>query len=121
MSEEYFLKNYKNNPKNLRSQPNYCNKAQRRYKLHPNDYYAIPKFKYLAYKQCLPGCVVKNRSEDTIATALAHKSTENVRLTNDIQCKAFDNGMTNLTPCSDKLKASGSFVENTKNSFDQGK
>ncbi|XP_028401245.1 uncharacterized protein LOC114524285 isoform X1 [Dendronephthya gigantea] len=59
VSESYYRKNYKKNPKNLQSSSDYCNKAQRRYKLPRDHYFTPPKFKYVGYEQCLPGCVVK--------------------------------------------------------------
>ena len=108
--------NYEKNPKNLRSQPDYCKRAQRRYKLHPDHYNAISIFKYLAYKQCLPGCVVKKKYTETIETVLAASGIKKVLLTNETKCVAYDNKIAAITPCSDSLKAFG----NIYNSPEEG-
>ena len=107
VSEAEFLTNYKKNPKNLRSEHDYCKNAKRRYKLHPDHHYAISGHKYLAYEECLPGCVVKKNYTKTIQTALAHSGKKEVLLTNDAKCVAYDNKMENLNQCSNSSKAIG--------------
>ena len=68
-----------NNPTNLRDQCDYCNNPQPRF--YENPYLqAHPKFKHIAYKQCLPGCVGSPDVEVKIAdTSLT--STEKKRFT----------------------------------------
>ena len=91
MSKEYYLQNYKKNPMNLRGQPDYCHKAKRRYKLHPDHYHALPNFKYLAYEQCLPGCVVKKNHTVSHAVEFGDElPKKNILLTNDTKCEAYD-------------------------------
>ena len=100
--------NYEKNPKNLRSKHDYCKKAQR-YKLHPDHHNAIPRFKYLAYEQCLPGCIVRKNYTEKIRTQLAYNGKRDVPLTSETECVAYDNNMENLTSCSSSLKALGNF------------
>ena len=122
MSENYYLQNYKNNSKNLRSGPNYCKKAQKRYKLHPNHYRVLPTFKYLAYEQCLPGCVVKKNYTSHRKVTMGDGSTEDISLTSDTKCEAYDTKETNCTQYSHKLpKESGNLAEDNENSHNQGR
>ena len=92
MLEDDFKNKSKNNPPNLLRQCNYCNISQPRYKLHPNHQAAFPDHKYLAYKQCLPGCVVISRKAFNKTTIVPNKKPHNVivLLTNDTLCVAYD-------------------------------
>ncbi len=89
MSEDDFKGNYSNNPLNLLSDCEHRNRPQPRYKLVENHHFAYPEFKYVAYKQCLPGSVAKSKTfrkaiHDTFG------ATRFVIVTNDHECKAFD-------------------------------
>ena len=79
----------KDNPPNLLRQFNYCNSPQPRYKLHPDHLVAFPEFKYLAFKQCLPGCVVESNKTSNLRTEL-QSGTKNILLTDDVSCVAYD-------------------------------
>ena len=81
---------YKKNPPNLLKKCNYCNSPQPRYKLHPDHQEAFPEFKYLAYKQCLPGCVVTSSKPFNMSTSMQNENSLNVPLTNDTSCVAYD-------------------------------
>ena len=92
MSEDYFKNKSRKNPPNLLKKCNYSDSPQPRYKLHPDHEEAFPEFKYLAYKQCLPGCIVINPVPFNLSTNLSNKVTKNVQilLTNDTSCVAYD-------------------------------
>ncbi|XP_028416382.1 uncharacterized protein LOC114540391 [Dendronephthya gigantea] len=89
VSERYFLMNYHKNPNNLRREPDHCKKARRRYKLHDDHYNVLPSFKYLAYKQCLPGCVVEESQQRTIRTKLCDSSLRKIYVEDDLKCGAY--------------------------------
>ena len=90
MSEDYFKKKYTKNPSNLFRKCNYCSRSQPRYRLHPDHQVAYPKFKYLAYKQCLPGCIVILSKPFNKSTFMTFDKSLNVLLTNDTSCVAYD-------------------------------
>lgn len=50
----------------------------------------LPQFKYLPYKQCLPGCFPVQSSTTMKRTTLTTNKDENVTITNDIQCQVYD-------------------------------
>ncbi|CAB4013038.1 Hypothetical predicted protein [Paramuricea clavata] len=87
--EVYFNAKYTKNPVNLMRVCDVCNSTQPRYSLAPEHENAVPQCKYLAYQQCLPGCVVvkHSRSEVVITYTYAGKF---LNVTNDISCKAYD-------------------------------
>ena len=95
VSEGDFKANYSKNPPNLLSKCNYCDHPQPRYKLHEDHFSVFPEYKYLGYKQCLPGCVViRNLTSDNI-TKITHKTSQPkkpypVWLISDTKCVAFD-------------------------------
>ena len=91
MPETYFNANYTKNPVNLihRCHSHPCN-PQQRYKLTPKQYKAIPVFKYLAYKQCLPGSVALKTNTFDVEINVIGDNVKFVTLTNDILCKAYD-------------------------------
>ncbi len=90
VSEDYFNAEYSNNPSNLLSQCDYCKSSQPRYKLYEKHSVVYPQFKYLAYKQCLPGCVVKsNLPFDTKVTETNNHETT-ISLRSDTLCEAYD-------------------------------
>ena len=66
--------------------------ATARYKSHPNKRDILPKYKYVPYAKCLPGCFPVNSSEVDLQTFLARRQDTPivVTMTNDIQCKAYD-------------------------------
>ena len=122
MSKKYYLLNYEKNPTNLRGQPDHCKKARRRYKLHPHHCNAFPDFKYLAYEQCLPGCVVNKNNAFNRTVTLVAGDRKSILLTNDTKCEAYDNKVTNSTRyCNKLLKASLKSAENTGNSHNTGR
>ena len=91
VSEVKFSVSYSSNPVNLGRVCNVCKSPQRRYILTPGYDKAPPQSKYLAYQQCLPGCVVveKKPYNKTITLINGQKI---IKLTNDISCKAYDGG-----------------------------
>ena len=90
VSEDYFNAEYSKNPSNLLSQCDYCKSAQPRYKLYEKHSNVYPQFKYLAYKQCLPGCVVKSNTPfDTKVTETNNHETT-ISLRSDTLCEAYD-------------------------------
>ena len=95
---------------------NVCSNAQPRYKLHPKHINAVLQFKYLAYQQCLPGCVVVNQKLSDNETTLLYDNSFIVPLTNDILCKAYDGNRKDPQ----KLRNSSSEAP-VGNSSDQGK
>ena len=90
MLEVAFRNKHKKNPPNLVKGTNYCNSPQPRYKLHPDHEEAFPEFKYLAYEQCLPGCVVISWEPFNKSTSMQNKNLLNVPLRNDTSCEAYD-------------------------------
>ena len=68
---------------------NVCNSTQPRYKLHPKHVKTTPPFKYLAYQQCLPGCVVAENRTSEVKITLTYV-VKSLNVTNDISCKAYD-------------------------------
>ena len=91
VTEVYFNASYVNNPVNLVRQCSVCNSPQPRYNLIHEHVKALPQFKYLAYQQCLPGCVVveKNASIKKVKFT-SDDGVKIVNFTNDISCKAYD-------------------------------
>ena len=122
MSAAYFKDNYTKNPVNLIRLCNVCNSTQPRYKLHPNHINVVLQYKYLAYQQCLPGCVVvKNETFNKQAGMLFGRFV-NVSLTNDILCKAYDGAKTQQQGKNNTQKLKSSSSEGpVGNSSDQGK
>ena len=95
MSEVYFKAKFSKNPVNLMRVCNVCNSTQPRYQLHPDHSNANPQSKYLAYRQCLPGCVVVQNNTSYEQTSVTFNSKVNkVLLTNDILCQAYDGAKT---------------------------
>ena len=88
--EGYFKEKYGNNPSNLLSQCDYCKSSQPRYKLYEKHSEVYPQFKYLAYKQCLPGCVVKSKQSFNAKVTKTSGADVNVSLTRDTSCEAYD-------------------------------
>ena len=122
MSEANYKATYTKNLVNLIRVCNVCNSAQPRYKLHPNHFDAVVAFKYLAYQQCLPGCVVVKKETSNKQTSLISGSADSVPLTSDILCKAYDGAKTQQEDKNhpQKLKSSSSEAP-VGNSSDQGK
>ncbi|CAB4019963.1 Hypothetical predicted protein [Paramuricea clavata] len=88
-TEVYFNASYANNPVNLIRQCNVCNSPQPRYNLIHEHVEALPQYKYLAYEQCLPGCVVVEK--DATLKNIQFTSGDGLKIvTNDISCKAYD-------------------------------
>ena len=97
-----------NNPRNLRDQCDYCNNPQPRFYENPHPQ-AQAKFKHIAYKQCLPGCVGSPDVEVKIAdTQLTHGGSKRVNHTNHSSCEPYDG--------SNKYQ-----IKNTGSSLGQGK
>ncbi|CAB4028242.1 Hypothetical predicted protein, partial [Paramuricea clavata] len=94
VSEAYFKANFSKNPVNLMRVCNVCNSTQPRYQLHPDHSNANPQSKYLAYRQCLPGCVVVQNNTSYKQTSMTSDKVDNVLLTNDILCEAYDGAKT---------------------------
>ncbi|CAB3980131.1 Hypothetical predicted protein [Paramuricea clavata] len=88
--ETYFKANYKKNPVNLMRVCNVCNSAQPRHQLNPYHAEVTPPFKYLAYKQCLPGSVAIEKNTSKVQITLTSNNEKSVTLINDISCKAYD-------------------------------
>jgi hypothetical protein len=90
VSESDFNREYKKNPVNLiRRCHSDVSKPQQRYSLTHKHAEVIPKFKYLAYKQCLPGNVAFKKST-SVPITLINTKVMIVTHTNDISCKAYD-------------------------------
>jgi hypothetical protein len=91
LSEASFRASYSSNPVNLVRVCNVCKIPQRRYILTRGHAEVPPQSKYLAYQQCLPGCVVvkKETSYKTIALLNGQKF---IKVTNDVSYKAYDGG-----------------------------
>ncbi len=89
MSEGDFKAKYPNNPPNLLSDCEYRNRPQPRYKLVEKHGEAAPEFKYLPYKQCLPGSYAI-KSNVTVPYQVPYVSgrVDVVNVTNDYECKA---------------------------------
>ncbi|CAB4003601.1 Hypothetical predicted protein, partial [Paramuricea clavata] len=90
--EVYFSANYSNNPVNLLRLCDACNSPQPRYKLIHGHEKAYSQFKYVAYQQCLPGCVVKSKKTCNVTITLTSNEEKIVNLENDTSCKAYDGG-----------------------------
>jgi hypothetical protein len=118
VTEAYFNANYTKNPVNLIRVCNVCDSAQPRFKLNPDHVKATPPFKYLAYQQCLPGCIVLKNNQSDKTTMMTSNKQKNFPLTNDILCKAYDGAKGKNHP--QKLE-SLSFEAPVGNSSDQGK
>ncbi|CAB4023523.1 Hypothetical predicted protein [Paramuricea clavata] len=110
VSEAYFKAKFSKNPVNLIRLCNVCNSAQPRYKLHPKHFNVVLPYKYLAYQQCLPGCVVVRNETSNKQTSMVFGSPVNIPLTNDISCKAYDGAKTQQQHKNnpEKLKSSSS-------------
>ncbi|CAB4032867.1 Hypothetical predicted protein, partial [Paramuricea clavata] len=110
VSAAYFKAKYSKNTVNLIRVCNVCNNAQPRYKLHPKHFNVDLQYKYLAYQQCLPGCVVVKNETSNKQTSMLSGSSVNVPLTNDISCKAYDGAKTQQQGKNNpqKLKSSSS-------------
>ena len=122
MSEAYFKAKYSKNPVNLIRVCNVCNNTQTRYKLHPKHDNVVLPYKYLAYQQCLPGCVVVKNETFNKQTSMLSGSLDNVSLTNDISCKAYDGTKTQQEGKNHPQKLKSSSSEGpVGNSSDQGK
>ncbi|CAB4018513.1 Hypothetical predicted protein, partial [Paramuricea clavata] len=120
VSEAYFKAKFSKNPVNLIRLCNVCNITQPRYKLHPKHFNVVLPYKYLAYQQCLPGCVVVKNETSNKQTSMLSGSSVGVPLTNDILCKAYDGAKTQQQGKShpQKLKSSSSEAP-VGNSIDQ--
>ncbi|CAB4027508.1 Hypothetical predicted protein [Paramuricea clavata] len=94
VSEAYFKAKFSKNPVNLMRVCNVCNSTQPRYQLHPDHFNANPQSKYLAYRQRLPGCVVVQNNTSYEETSKTFNKVDNVLLTNDILCEAYDGAKT---------------------------
>ncbi|CAB4035187.1 Hypothetical predicted protein, partial [Paramuricea clavata] len=94
VSEAYFKTKFSNNPVNLIRVCTVCSSAQPRYKLHPKHSKVVSLFRYLAYRQCLPGCVVVTNETSNKETTMISNEVDSVPLTNDILCKAYDGAKT---------------------------
>ncbi len=101
MSEDDFKANYSNNPLNLLSDCNNRNRPQPRYKLVEK---AAPEFKYLPYKQCLPGSVVESKKFN-VPIHLTYGRDDTDRITSDTKCVPYDAGNGRTTP--DSLNSGG--------------
>ena len=122
MSEAYFKAKFSKNPVNLIRVCNVCNSTQPRYKLHPNHINVVLQYKYLAYQQCLPGCVVVKNKTSNKQTSMLFGSPVSVPLTNDILCKAYDGAKTQQQGKNHPQKLKSSSSEGpVGNSSDQGK
>ena len=122
VSEADYKANCTKNPVNLIRVCNVCDSAQSRYKLHPIHLNVEPALKYLAYRQCLPGCVVVKNETSIKQTSLIAGRSVSVPLTSDILCKAYDGAKTQQQGKNrpQKLKSSSSEAP-VGNSSDQGK
>ena len=94
VSKRDFLSLYPNNPVNLFSKGDKCNNPQPRYKKHSNFKAADTKYQYLSYNQCLPGCVVLNKTTHNVTTEIrndnAGPTSQVVPITDHLKCKAYD-------------------------------
>ena len=93
VTKDDFNKSYPNNPVNLFTQSDRCNNPQPRYKKHSNFKAADAKYKYLLYKQCLPGCVVLNKTPHNVTTEIwaeGELKEELELITDHSQCEAYD-------------------------------
>ena len=122
VSEDYFVSKCHNNPENLRNRCDFCKRPQPRYKSHPNKHVILPKYKYLPYTKCLPGCFAVNSSKIEVQTFLPQRADTpiNITVTSDTQCEAYDSQKHKI---SNKLPLTGE-TGNSKepsNSLDQGK
>ena len=91
VSDDYFKNNSIYNPTNLLRSDKSCKTPQLRYRLHPNHAEVYSDYKYLAYEQCFPtGCFPKSTKTFNIATDLPNERKQNVSLTNDTLCLAYD-------------------------------
>ena len=120
VSEADYKANCTKNPVNLIRVCNVCDSAQPRYKLHPNHFDAVVAFKYLAYQQCLPGCVVVKNETSNKQTSFMSGRSVSVPLTSDILCKAYDGAKTQGKNRPQKHKSLSSEAP-VGNSSDQGK
>ncbi len=96
MSKEYFRVKYRNNKPNLLSDCKNRNRPQPRYRLVENHDSAAPGFKYLLYKQCLPGSVVESNKTIDRKITLTSQTETTVKLTSDTKCVAYDAGIDDL-------------------------
>ena len=121
VQEEYFRNNSHKNPENLRNRCNFCEHPQPRYVPHPNISLALPEFKYLLHKKCLPGCfAVQSEKHQKVETHDVSSVVHKVSITNDTQCEDYSSRV--VGGKSDSLKATGStFRDSTSKSFGQGK
>ena len=122
MTEDYFNNSYPNNPVNLFTQGDKCNSPQPRYKKHSNFEAADAKYKYLLNKQCLPGCVVLNKTTQNVTTKIwaEGESTEELELITDhSQCEAYDSPRMKST--NDGGKSSKSSMVHSETLFNPSK
>ena len=77
VSRNDFLKEYENNPVNLRRPCDFCKKPHPRYMRHPEkDSVVSPEFRYLPYHQCLPGCDTNSTKPGEFITHLHNAPIE---------------------------------------------
>ena len=120
MQEEYFRNNSHKNPENLRNRCNFCEHPQPRYEPHPEISLALPQFKYLLHKKCLPGCFAVQSETTKKMTHDGNEGKVYVSITNDTQCEDYSSRV--VGEKSDSLKATGNTVgDSTSKSFGQGK
>ena len=121
MSKDYFMSKRYNNPENLRNRCDFCERPQPRYKSHDKQD-ILPKYKYLLYTKCLPGCFAVNSSRVAYQTFLAHRPDKpfSISVTNDTQCEAYDSQKHDI---SNKIPLTGQtgYSEASGKTFDQGK
>ena len=118
VQEEYFRNNSHKNPENLRNRCNFCEHPQPRYEPHPEISLALPQFKYLLHKKCLPGCFAVQSKTTKKMTHDGNKKIY-VSITNDTQCEDYSSRVGGK---SSSLKATGNtFGDSTSKSFEQGK
>ena len=99
MSEADYKAKYRKNPVNLihRCHSHVCN-PQPRYSLVNEHANVIPKSKYLAYQQCLPGSVALEKNNYNISIKMISGGVGIVGVLNDILCQAYDGE--NVEQCS---------------------
>ena len=81
--------NLSRNPANLLDRCDFCDNPHPRFYKYNKKPDAHPKDKYLAYNECLPGCIGSpNVTKKTIH--LVPGSTEQINITNYLSCKPYD-------------------------------
>ena len=87
VSREDFLKEYENNPVNLRRPCDFCKEPHPRYMRHPEKIVDVsPEFRYLPYDQCLPGCVPQSKIKRYETRFHNKLSVFNVNVWNHSRC-----------------------------------